>query len=213
MIEDPYPALPDDERTERAREARMPHRYRGGRLMLVDPASDASAIGVVRVIGLDTDEDGLVLYRVCRIDDSEPMHLPEWLLVEPDPEALEAAMASCGPAGSVISHADLHRLRRSYVWIAFDGEADGNPDALVFECLRNPVAMWGGPPEPDDAMVAWSDRGRLRRAKAATPHWTARVPIVAAARLANGRSLVINLDDAPTITLHPLTVDALARFA
>lgn len=182
----------------------MPHRYRGGRLMLVSPPSD---LGVVRISGMSYDLDELE-YKAETLD-GERVFVREHQLAEPDVAAFEATL---GPPGAgTFTPADVARLRTCYAWVGMHGPDTGDPDGLILEAIRNPALMWGGPPEPDDALVVSTDRLRLERAPGYD--WIVRIPFVAACVLAHGRAVVVNHGEPRTLAVHPDTVRIFAAMA
>lgn len=204
-MSDPYPAWPEDERSEQAKAAGLPHRYRGGRLMAVGlPAG----VVVFRITGLGW--DGEAPTYLGELVGGEPVVVGEHLVIPPDPAELRASLETVGPRGRALSAADAHRLRRSYVWVSMRGGSTDDPDGLVLGCIRRLDLVWGRPPEPDDALLVWSGRERAEGTPGGEPHWIARIPLLAACRLADGRALAIDYGEPHAVVLDS---DLTLRFA
>jgi len=171
-------------------------------------ASQPSDIGVVRITGMSYDVEELE-YKAETLD-GERVFIREHQLAEPDVSAFEAVL---GPPGAgTLTPADVTRLRTFYAWVGMHGPDNGDPDGLILQAIRDPGLMRGGPPEPDDALVVWTDRRHLERS-GSDSDWIVRIPFVAACVLADGRAVVVNHGESRTLAINPDGVRMFASLA
>jgi hypothetical protein len=176
-----YPAYPDDERSDRVRALGWPHRYRGGRLMLLRHAPpDLSVIRLRRMwmqygqpfYNGETLGGGLV---TC----------PEAQIVPPDEAPLVAALLrERGNPGPALLPETTDALGSSYVWMSWTGDPTVS-DAAAFGIASDPWrARWHSRGESLGAARSWSSRDVC--IAEAIGSSIVRVPFIAACRIATG---------------------------
>jgi hypothetical protein len=112
------PERPD--RSEKAVAMHLPHRYRGGLIMLIRSRAAGQPGSVVRIKGIGMTGDQTPIYTAW-LPDGQRMDLPESDLVDPDEPALRDALSGAGPSAPPAGWSHLYDvLRTGYVWLTAD---------------------------------------------------------------------------------------------
>jgi hypothetical protein len=204
-----YPAWPEDERELATRDAGLEHRYRVGRLMMVRPPNSP---GVIRLARL---EPGPERAYAGETIDGRTVRVTEAQLIEPDPERIRRTM-SVSSSRPPTSH-DSDELVESYAWVSFDGTrvpAHLTNDAAVWTIVKDPSDVRVAPSTSIEVMLAWTDQARLlANDPGSAARRYARVPFVAACRMADGRNLAVDFGLKPNLILPRASVAMFAGFA
>jgi hypothetical protein len=194
-----YPAYPEDERSERAREVGFEGRYRGNRIMLLRSGPPADrVVRIQKISGGGPDGPGYfaeTLAGAC-------VEVREAEVVLPDPGPLVAALTRRRGEPWEADDATVAALVSGYVWMSWSGLpglSQGNADAAVWAFVQQAEA--GTAWEPDDAVAVWSTREGCARAPGPGAA-VARLPFVAACRVAAGRHVAVD-QGLPTAVVVP----------